>query len=142
MHAESFAALTLSLRLLFFSPQTSYIFMRVLCVDPSVRPSRLSIHTSVSPSIRARNTRAWSGARACEHVASACAHCSGSCAQSTCVFNVYVYAYTYGASQRRSRRCRCSGHAAHDIRRWGPCGHLISGDTRARASLLIVGSDR
>lgn len=38
----------------FLSFQTSYIFMRVLCVDPSVR-------MSVSPSIRA-----CGGARACE----------------------------------------------------------------------------
>ena len=55
----------------FFSLQTSYIFMRVLCcmsIRPSVHPSRLSICTSVSPSIRARNTRACSGTRACERV--------------------------------------------------------------------------
>lgn len=107
--------------------------MRVLCVDPSVRPS---IHTSVSSSIRTRNTRACSGARACERVLRRRAHtrvhvCIYVCTRA----NVYMYLRRESASI--ASRCTVSGHAAHDIRRWGPCGHLISGDTRARASLLI-----
>lgn len=87
----------------FLSFQTSYIFMRVLCVDPSVR-------TSVSPSVRACE-------RAC--LASTHAHAYADC--------VAVCLSVWG------------GRIYH---RWGPCGHLISGDTRARASLSIALPDR
>jgi len=139
----------------FFSLQTSYIFMRVLCcmsIRPSVHPSRLSICTSVSPSIRARNTRACSGTRACERVLRRRAQIRTFDAHvysvhtyvCMCVYVcvcVYTHTHTHVYVRRESASIASlsvSEHATHDIRRWGPCGHLISGDMRARASLLIV----
>lgn len=140
MHVGSFAAPTFSLRLLFFlSRHPTYSCACCVSIRPSIPYVRI---TSVSSSIRARNTRVQRSARVRACFASAYAH-AGSYVQRTCVCEcVYVHVHVYMEYTSQRRSLSVSGHAAHDIRRWGPCGHLISGDTRARASLLIVGPDR
>lgn len=129
----------------FFSLQTSYIFMRVLCVDPFVRPSIHPVYPYVRPLARpsARGTHARAAERARASV-----FCVGVRTRvHTTVYTLDVRAQARERVHVRSVRSHVvvalsvSEHAAHDIRRWGPCGHLISGDTRARASLLIARPD-
>lgn len=136
----------------FFSPDILHIHARAVC--RSVRPSRLSILTFVRPlarpSARGTHARAAERARASVRVLRRRAHtrvrtfraCIRTCVRTNTRTraNVYVRIQVYIRRESASiASLSVLGHATHDIRRWGPCRHRISGDTRVHASLLIVG---
>jgi len=154
MHAGSFAVPTLSLRLLFFLSRHPTYSCACCAVCRSVRPSIHPAYPYVRPLVRrsARGTHARAAERArasvfcvgvrrfvhSMHMYTVYTHMCVCVCMCVCV---YTHTHTHVYVRRESASIASlsvSEHATHDIRRWGPCGHLISGDMRARASLLIV----